>query len=97
MMIPAKLVPVDPLVEQKIRLWLAAPDGEVLCKCLHAEARLMMTELAGDMVRQDLHPNETLKQGIEDKLAKVRRLRDFCSLVNELKEREDSFSTLQFL
>ena len=97
MMIPAKLVPIDDLANQKIKLWLASPESDLLCECLNAEARLAMTELAKDIVAQDVQANEMVSQAIRDRTAEIRRLRDFCSLLTQFRERTTPFSKFQLL
>ncbi len=94
MTIDAALIPIDPEVDRRLKLWLAAPEVDKIMECVQAEGRLKIAELTNDIVHSDLNPKAALDQ--QERLNELRRLRDFVSTLQDLRRRTEPFSTLHF-
>ena len=85
-------IPIDPELDRKLKLWLAAPEAEKVMECLAADAAWLLTGLMNDTVAQDLQPNSVTDR--EDRLRRIRHLRDWITTLQDLRRQTEPFCLL---
>ena len=94
MTLDATLIPVDPVLDQKIKLWLAAPEADKFLECLGAEARQELTQVMNEYIHADIYPKGVMDH--PERVQKIRHLRDCIETLRTLRKRTNPFCTLQY-